>query len=134
MRFRYFDKPIYTLAPKEIFVTGSNYAGVHGAGGAKQAKNSFGAVWGVSEGFTGQCYLIPTKDLEITSLPLPAIAKHVSSFVDWTFIRSDLVFLVTAIGTGLAGYSNKEIAPLFAQSNSSNCVFDVEWQEFLETA
>lgn len=134
LRFKYFSESIYSLKEKEIFVFGSNFCGVHGAGAAKIAKDYFKAVWGVSEGFTGQCYAIPTKDLEIKTLPLEVIQKHVDRFVDWTYIRKDLTFLVTAIGTGLAGYSDHEMAVMFKYANSSNCVFDIDWKPFLETA
>ncbi len=131
MRFKYFTDPIHTLKANEIFVFGSNYKGVHGAGSAKQAKHYFNAVWGVSEGFTGQCYAIPTKDLDIVTLPLETIKKHVDRFIDATFTKRDKIFLVTAIGTGLAGYKDQDIAPMFRFANH-NCYFDIDWKPFLE--
>lgn len=45
-----------------IFVFGSNLAGRHGKGAALIARQRFGAVYGVGEGFTGNAYAIPTKD------------------------------------------------------------------------
>ena len=132
MRFRYFDQPVYTLRENEIFVFGSNYAGVHGLGAAKYAKDHFGAVWGVSEGFTGHCYAIPTKDLNIQTLPLEIIQKHVDRFIDWSYIKTQNTFYVTAIGTGLAHYKDAQIAPMFALANSVNCLFDIDWKPFLE--
>lgn len=132
MRFKYFTDHIHTLKANEIFVFGSNYKGVHGAGSAKQAKHYFNAVWGVSEGFTGQCYAIPTKDLDIKSLPLDMIEKHVERFIDQTYIKNHLTFYVTPIATGLAGYNAQDIAPMFRLCNR-NCIFEIEWQEYLET-
>lgn len=132
MRFRYFENYIYKLNPDEIFVFGANYRGAHGLGGAKYAKDHFNAVWGVSEGFTGQCYAIPTKDLEIKILPLETIQKHVERFVDWTYIKIHNTFYVSAIGTGLAHYKDDQIAPMFAMANSANCLFDIDWKPFLE--
>jgi len=49
---------ITKLEPNERFVFGSNLAGRHGAGAAKQAHDQFGAVYGVGEGPTGQCYAL----------------------------------------------------------------------------
>ena len=44
---------IAELKPNEIFVFGSNLAGMHGGGAARVAMERFGAIW-------GQCYAIPT--------------------------------------------------------------------------
>lgn len=44
----------------EIFVFGSNLAGMHGGGAARVAHRYFGAEWGVGVGSTGQTYAIPT--------------------------------------------------------------------------
>ena len=51
---------ITTLQPNEIFVFGSNLAGMHGGGAARTANKLFGAEMGVGVGPTGQCYAIPT--------------------------------------------------------------------------
>ena len=53
-----------------IFVFGSNLAGRHGKGAAKYARNNLGAVYGVGEGLTGDCYALPTKDYNIKTRPL----------------------------------------------------------------
>lgn len=102
------------IAPNEIFVFGSNEAGRHGAGAARQAFLFFGAKWRVGRGRTGQCYAIPTKDRGVQTLPLEAIAFNVAEFLAYARQHPELTFLVTAIGTGLAGYSPKQIAPMFA--------------------
>jgi hypothetical protein len=104
---------ITKLAPHEIFVFGSNLAGIHGAGAAKFARQRFGAELGVGCGRTGQCYAIATKDSFIRSRSLEAIASSVADFKRYASNHPDLVFLVTEIGCGLAGYSPKEIAPMF---------------------
>ena len=39
-------------------------------------------------------------------------------------------FFVTRVGCGLAGYSDKDMAPLFEHA-SSNCSFAQPWQRFL---
>lgn len=105
---------ITRLAPNEVFVFGANTRGAHGAGAAKTARVKFGAEPGVGEGPTGQCYAIPTKDYNIQTLPLEAISFSVAQFLKYARQHPELTFLVTAIGCGLAGYSPKQIAPMFA--------------------
>lgn len=53
------------IVPSEdtIFVFGSNPEGRHGAGAAKTAVDSFGAIYGQGEGLQGNSYALPTKDL-----------------------------------------------------------------------
>jgi hypothetical protein len=104
---------IKLLKKKEIFVFGSNLGGFHGAGAAYDAREKFGAQLGVGVGFTGRSYAIPTKDSNLRTLPLEEIAKYVDKFLEETKEHPDKKFLVTKIGTGLAGYSSAEIAPLF---------------------
>jgi len=106
---------INELGPNEIFVFGSNTAGIHGLGAAKQALQ-FGAVLGQGIGFFGRTYAIPTKDHRIKTLPLSRVAEYVSDFIDFTEQHESLKFLVTKIGCGLAGFSSSEIAPLFKRA------------------
>lgn len=110
-------KTIKELLPNQIFVFGSNLAGVHGAGAAKQAMMKFGAIYGHGQGLQGQSYAIPTKDFRIKTLPLSEIAKYVQKFIEFAINHPDLEFLVTPIGTGLAGYTIEQIKPLFDSAN-----------------
>lgn len=110
---------ITELKPSQIFVFGSNLAGRHGAGAAKDAWELFGAVSGVGEGPTGQCYALPTKDYTIKKLPLAAIENHVLRFFIYALCHPHLEFLVTPIGCGLAGYSPVQIGPLFRDAPSN---------------
>lgn len=104
---------ISSLKKNQIFVFGSNEAGVHGAGAAKLAHQKFGAVYGVGFGLQGKSYAIPTKDLEIRTLSLDKIESYIQSFLTEAMEYPDTEFLVTKIGCGLAGYSELEIASLF---------------------
>ena len=52
-------------SPDTIFVFGSNPKGIHGAGSAKVALNSFGAVLGCGEGLMGNSYALPTTNLNM---------------------------------------------------------------------
>ncbi|MFZ9848286.1 MAG: hypothetical protein ACO3EE_09085 [Flavobacteriales bacterium] len=104
---------ITQLKKNQVFVFGSNEAGIHGAGAAKLAHKKFGAVWGVCFGLHGQSYAIPTKDFQIRTLPLDKIEFYIYSFLVEVMEYPDTEFLVTKIGCGLAGYSETEIANLF---------------------
>lgn len=104
---------ITTLKPNQVFVFGSNEAGIHGAGAAYTAYKKFGARIGRGEGHYGQSYAIPTKDKDLNVLPIGKIKPYVKRFLDYAKDMPDLQFLVTAIGCGLAGYKPEQIAPLF---------------------
>lgn len=104
---------IRSLYQNERFVFGSNTKGIHGAGAARRAFLFFGAEWRVGSGPTGQCYAIKTKDSNLQTLPLDQIARHVDTFILYALAHPELVFLVTAIGCGLAGYTPEQIAPMF---------------------
>lgn len=95
------------LEENEIFVFGSNANGYHGGGAAAVAMHSFGAVWGQGEGLQGKSYAIPTME------GLEKLKEAVDRFTDFADQHQELRFLVTMIGCGSAGYSPREIAPLF---------------------
>ena len=112
---------IDSLKENEYFVFGSNIDGHHMAGAAKQAMDQFGAEWGVGVGLTGQCYAIPTME-GIVSLSL-----YVDQFIEVSTLLPTKTFLLTKIGTGIAGYSEEEIKPLFSQV-PSNVILPKEWR------
>jgi len=105
---------ITSLKPNQVFVFGSNVAGIHGAGAALQARKKFNARLGVGEGPTGQCYAIPTKDKNIRTRSLQEIEVSVRTFLAHANKHRELEFIVSAIGCGLAGYAPHQIAPMFA--------------------
>ena len=112
---RYTPENIMGLAPNEIFVFGSNLAGIHGAGAARLAFDCFGAVWGIGIGHQGKTYALPTKDKDIDTLPLTEIKKYVDQFLEYAEDHPEFTFLVTKVGCGLAGWSIEDIAPLFSE-------------------
>ena len=106
------------LEHDEIFVFGSNLAGYHMGGAARVANMKFGAVRGVGVGLTGMCYAIPTMQGGIET-----IQPYVSEFIEFAKSRSDLKFLVTRIGCGIAGFKDEEIAPLFKEAIEVNNIY-----------
>jgi len=110
---KYTPEKITELEPNQIFVFGANEAGVHGAGAARQALK-WGAKMG-QIGPNGQTYGLPTKDKHIKTLPLPRIRTYINIFLAYAKYKPDAEFLVTKIGCGLAGYTEKDIGPLFME-------------------
>lgn len=114
-----------------IFVFGSNLAGRHGKGAALYARQHHGAKYGVSFGHQGNSYAIPTKDQELQTLPLTAVATYVKYFLWFAIDHPELEFEVTKIGCGLAGYQETDIAPLF-KGAPPNCHLPEGWRELSE--
>ena len=104
----YTSDRISELMENEIFVFGSNLAGVHGGGAARFAYERFGAVWGEGVGFHGQTYAIPTMQGGVET-----IKPYVDQFIDFAREHTELFFYVTRIGCGIAGFKDSDIAPLF---------------------
>jgi hypothetical protein len=112
-----------------IFVFGSNLAGRHGKGAALYARQHHGAIYGRGEGRQGNSYAIPTKDDELRSLGLLSIKFYVDRFIEYATARPHLVFNVTRVGCGLAGYTDEQIAPMFRHA-PTNCNLPEGWRNY----
>lgn len=99
---------ISALRPDDVFVFGSNSAGLHGGGAARIAHERFGAVWGEGHGHHGQSYAIDTMS------GLDGLAAEARAFAAYAAEHPELRFLLTAVGCGIAGYTPEQVAPLFA--------------------
>jgi len=113
---------ITELKENEIFVFGSNEAGIHGAGAAKQALK-WGAIYGQGFGLFGQTFAIPTKNKNLNTLSIGKIGVYVERFIEYTIRSEERIFLVTEIGCGLAYYKPKDIAPLFWGLNNAENIY-----------
>ena len=123
----YTPERISELKENEIFVFGSNLAGAHGGGAARMAYRRFGAVWGIGVGLTGRTYAIPTMQGGVST-----IQPYVDQFIAFAREHSELTFLVTRIGCGIAGFRDSEIAPLFADAiHVENVILPKEFVECL---
>lgn len=119
---------ITTLSDNEIFVFGSNLAGMHGGGAAYIALKKFGAKLGQGVGLQGQSYGIPTMQGGVET-----IAPYVDEFIAFAREHPELRFLVTRIGCGIAGFDADEIAPLFREAvNVTNICLPRDFWEILE--
>lgn len=96
------------LQENQVFVFGSNLAGMHGGGAARIARLRFGAVMGNGVGMQGRSYAIPTMQGGTKT-----IRPYVNDFIAYAKKHPELTFLVTPIGCGIAGFEPEDIAPLF---------------------
>lgn len=129
------ERPAYTpemiteLRPDEVFVFGSNLEGLHGGGAARAAFQHFGAVMGCGVGLRGQSYAIPTMQGGVET-----IAPYVDQFVGFAKEHPELFFYVTRIGCGIAGFRDRDIAPLFENAVSlSNLVLPESFAKIINS-
>jgi hypothetical protein len=123
----------------QIFVFGSNEAGIHGAGAALAARLLHGAEMYRGVGAQGRSYAIPTKgkvdlgDGRVgigRPLPLEKIKEYVDGFVKYAKENPNEAFMVTQVGTGHAGFMHGQMAPMFADA-PPNVWFDRMWASYL---
>lgn len=121
------DKP----TRDEFFVFGSNLAGRHGWGAARDAKWYYGAIYGQGIGLQGRSYAIPTKDGDLNILSLKEIERRISIFVEFTRDNPKRKFFITRLGCGLAGYRDEDIAPMF-NGIGDNCRIHLRWHKLVK--
>ena len=108
---------ISELEDNQIFVFGSNEQGMHGGGAARTAVKKFGAIMGQGEGLQGQSYAIPTME------GIDNMRKAIDRFIEYAKEHTELTFLVTRIGCGIAGYKEEEVAPLFSDAKDISNIY-----------
>lgn len=108
---KYTPDNIQSLGEDEVFVFGSNLAGIHADGAARVAHMRFGAVMGQGVGIQGQSYAIPTMQGGVET-----IKPYVDDFIALAREWDQTTFYVTRIGCGIAGFRDEDIAPLFADA------------------
>lgn len=99
------------LGRDDVFVFGSNLAGMHCGGAARVALEKFGAVMGQGVGMQGQSYAIPTMQGGVDTIK-PYVDEFTALAREW----DQNTFYVTRIGCGIAGFTDSEIAPLFNEA------------------
>ena len=75
-----------------------------------QIKGS-GPKWGIGRGLTGKTYAIPTMRASVEM-----IKPYVDEFISFARTHTEYRFLVTRIGCGIAGFTDRDIAPLFCDA------------------
>lgn len=117
---------IEKLATNEVFVFGSNLAGKHIAGAARQAREQFGAVDGTAKGVTGQCYTFPTLGTRLEPLRTRRLLDARDTLYRTCKSNPDKRFLLTKIGCGIAGYPEPFMKTLFTNP-PDNLILPDDW-------
>ena len=99
-------------------VFGSNREGRHGKGMALTARNCWGAKYGQGRGIQGQSYALPTKETPYQSLSEYEVKQEVEDFLSFARRNKDKHFLVSAVGTGYAGFSVQFMKSLFKDAKN----------------
>jgi hypothetical protein len=115
------------LEPNEIFVFGSNTAGIHGAGAALQAHRQFGAKLGCGVGLTGDCYAFPTLNERFERLPLSRLESERDELYRTCGQNPGWLFLLTKVGCGLAGFPEATMRGLFINP-PINLILPEDWR------
>jgi hypothetical protein len=113
---------------RNVFVFGSNEAGAHAGGAAREAQQHWGAKWDQCFGPMRESFAIPTMDWELKPLPLETIQHYVARFLDYAHRNKELKFLITPVGTGICGYTHEQIAPMFKLA-PDNCILPDGWRK-----
>lgn len=118
--------------PGSIFVFGSNMAGQHAAGAALVAAERYGAIEGEPSGPMGLSYAIPTVSSLGEPMVLKTIQGYVQRFIDYTRLAYLRPFFVTRIGCGIAGFEDRQIAPMFRYAPRINVSLPEEWRPWVD--
>ena len=108
---------IQELTENQIFVFGSNMNGNHAGGAARLAVEKFGAVMGQAEGMQGQSYAIPTLDKDMQKVTEEELITYLGNFREFAEEHPEREFLLTAIGTGIAGFDTNYMAYMILRAN-----------------
>lgn len=117
---------IHTPEDPRVFVFGSNLLGIHGAGAARYARK-LGAELGVGEGLTGRAYALPTCYRPGEPVTYAELMVYVENFLDFARKNPQIEFFVSAVGCGIAGFDESEVAPLFMNA-PENCSLPPNWK------
>lgn len=118
---------ITALDDGEVFVFGSNADGAHGGGAARYAHEHFGAVWGEGHGLHGRSYAVDTM-----SGP-EVMREEIAALLEFAAGHPRLVFLVTELGCGIAGYQPADVAPAL-RGAPANVALPASFLEVLDRA
>jgi len=110
MKKKFTPENIQELKENQIFVFGSNMNGNHAGGAARLAVEKFGAIMGQAEGLQGQSYAIPTLDKDMEKVTEEDLTIYLGNLRNFANEHSEKEFLLTAIGTGIAGFDTNYMA------------------------
>ena len=108
---------IQELKENQIFVFGSNMNGNHVGGAARLAVEKFGAIMGKAKGIQGRSYAIPTLDKDMQKVTEEELLVFLENFGNYANEHPEKEFLLTAIGTGIAGFDASYMAYMVLRAN-----------------
>jgi hypothetical protein len=117
MEKRFTPDNIQELKENQIFVFGSNMNGNHAGGAARLAVEKFGAIMGRAEGIQGQSYAIPTLDEDMEKVTEEDLINYLGNLRHFANEHPEKEFLLTAIGTGIAGFDTNYMAYMVLRAN-----------------
>lgn len=117
---------ITKLKPNQVIVVGTNMNGEHLGGAAAQAYKDFGLEWGFPEGLSGQTYAFPTLTKNMKQFLPTMLRNPVDRFKRFAMSNPDKEFLLTPVGTGIAGYPMIVMKELF-KNMPENVILPKEW-------
>lgn len=109
-----------------VFVFGSNARGEHLGGAAAHAYKHHGARWGQGNGA-----MVPgvIQSFAIDTMSgFEELKAEVARFLSFARALDRERFFVTKIGCGIAGYTEDQISPLFADA-PPNCILPKGWRK-----
>lgn len=118
---KYTPENITELKNNEIFVFGSNEAGMHIAGAARVAYEKFGAKLGVCEGLEGQSYAIPTLTSKLERISRKDLVVYFDRFLRCVEDLENHIFYLTKVGCGIAGYSEEYVYDILWEVVDKTC-------------
>jgi hypothetical protein len=105
---------ITELKLNQFIVVGTNAMGLHAGGAAAQAYRDFGALYGCSEGpIGGQSYGIVTLGYQMEKVPVSYLEEQAERLRMTALANPNIQFLLTPVGTGIAGFTKEEVEPIF---------------------
>lgn len=91
--------------------------GNHAGGAARLAVEKFGAIMGKAKGIQGQSYAIPTLDKDMQKVTEEELLVFLENFRNYANEHPEKEFLLTAIGTGIAGFDASYMAYMVLRAN-----------------
>lgn len=117
MKKKFTPENIQELKENQIFVFGSNMNGNHAGGAARLAVEKFGAIMGQAEGLQGQSYAIPTLNEDMEKVTEEDLITYLGNLRNFANEHPEKEFLLTAIGTGIAGFDTNYMAYMALRAN-----------------
>ena len=111
MSLKFTPENITSLGEDEIFVFGSDPKGERIGPAEETAIKNFGASTEQPVGIRGQSYGIPTM-FDSVDIIKPYVDEFIALAREW----DQTTFYITRIGCGCAGFTDAQIAPLFAEA------------------